>query len=299
MISVKCKNCGAELSIDTHGNLICPYCGTKNFMSDMDFTEYKNLRQNMLNYLRTENDARGDRADNNYIWSQADLLSLITIDGKTVNIRYTFCYEDDDVKTYITKDSVVNIYERNDLAKMNTTLEGIRKLSYPEAAGKDLTKSFPHIKAKFELNDGRHLLAFEKPENSYPLFAFGNLRPKHVAWIVSRMENFCCVFEYSGIVHGGLSTDTIYINPKTHEAFLYGGWWKAKYKTSFNSSTDLMEVRKISRKLLGEFINEAPQLFIDFMNSKPANDAYEDFSNWDRVIVDGFGGHNFTKFEEG
>ncbi|MCQ2534524.1 MAG: hypothetical protein MJ172_08165 [Clostridia bacterium] len=299
MISVKCNNCGAELSIDTHGNLICPYCGSKSFMSDIEFTEYKNLRQNMLNYLRTENDARGDRVDNNFIWSRNELLSMATKDNKTVNIRYTFYYEDEGVKTYISKDSVVNIFEKEDRNKLEATIRGISMLQYPEAAGKDLSKSFPHIKAKMELIDGRYLLAYDKPENSYPLFAFGNLRPKHVAWIVSRMENFCCVFEYSELVHGGLSTDTIFINPKTHEAFLYGGWWKARHKKDSSDNEDLKELRRISKRLLGEFIDESPELFIKFMESMPAEDAYTDFGNWDRVIVEGFGGHNFTKFQEG
>ncbi|MCQ2483368.1 MAG: hypothetical protein MJ153_07790 [Clostridia bacterium] len=299
MISVKCSNCASELAIDTHGNLICPYCGSKSFMSDKELSEYKNLRMNMLNYLRTENDLRGNRTGDNTIWSHNELLSLRASNGDIVNIRYTFYSEYDGVKTYITEDSVVNIFEKEDEAKATAVPGNIKLLCYPSAAGKDLSKYFPHIKVNLKLFDGRTLLAYSKPGNCYPLFAFGNLRPKHVAWIVSRMENFCCVFEYSSIIHGGISTDTVFINPTTHEAYLLGGWWKARQKHSFAKNEDLTALRLTADRLMGEFKAEAPHEFKDFIKSKPAEDAYTDFGNWDKVIVNGFGGHNFTKFKEG
>ena len=31
------------------------------------------------------------------------------------------------------------------------------------------------------------------------------------------------------------------------------------------------------------------------LNSDPESNAFADFEKWDKVIIDGFGGHNFIK----
>lgn len=298
MISVKCNNCAGELSIDVHGELVCPYCGSKTHFSDMELKEYKELRLNILNALRSMNDTEMDKADDNSVWNTKERISFVTTEGTVINIDYTFCYEEDGVRTFITKDSVIHVFKASEPYKADDMISSIRKLDYPSAALKDLSRYFPTVKGKFNLNDGGVLLALAKPENVYPLFAFGNLRPVHVAWIISRMENFCCVFEYSQIVHRGISMNSVFINPKTHEAFLYGGWWKAKRKYDVDK-TDLRMLRDVATKVTGDFMELGPKMYQEFLKNEPADIAYDDFADWDDVIERGFGGHNFRKFEQG
>lgn len=298
MISVKCGNCAGELSIDSQGELICPYCGSKTHFSDLELQDYKTMRLNILNALRSMHDSEMDAADDMSVWNNVENVTYNAENGNLININYSFTYVEDGVVTYITKDSVIHVFDKANRDKAKLMMSGINMLEYPSAAAKDLSRCFPTIKAEIELKDGGVLYAFNKPENAYPLFAFGNLKPVHVAWIISRMENFCCVFEYSEVIHGGITTNSVFINPKTHEAFLYGGWWNTKRKYS-SDSTDLKALRIVAKKVTGRFIESAPKEYQAFLNGSPSGmDAYDDFGAWDRVIEEGFGGHRFTIFEQ-
>lgn len=296
MITLKCRNCGGEMSVDIRGELGCPYCGSLAHFSDGDLAEYKEFRLNMLNFLRASADARSNEADGTFLWEYHKTEHFVAKNGSDISVNYLFYANDDGVDTFVAKDSVVMIFKRTDSLKINKMLSEINNVEYPSADLKNLRQYFPTVKSKIELKDGGMLLAIAKPENVYPLYAFGNIGPKHAAWIVSRMENFCCVFEFSDMVHNGISTDSVYINPKTHEAYLYGGWWKAESKGGRVNVTDLLAVRKVADKLLGPYKNEAPELFRKFIAGRPAEVAYDDFAIWDEVIEKGFGGHNFTKF---
>lgn len=296
MISMKCDNCASELTFNSNGEIICPYCGSKKHVSDLDLQEYKNFRLNILNYLRAQNDINADGTENDSVWNSHELVSFVAYDGTPINIRYTFCCEEDGVKTYVTKDNIIHVFGKDKDFMADRLINSVAALNYPSAAIKDLSKSFPSVKIRYSLQDGGTLVAISKPANAYPLFAFGNLRPKHVAWIVSRLENMCCVFEYNDKVHRGITTNSVFINPRTHEAFLYGGWWNFRTK-NFGDNADLLAIREVATKLMGEYICEAPELFREFIKNPPKADAYDDFALWDDVIVKGFGGHRFTKFE--
>lgn len=295
MISIKCSNCGAEMSVDTKGNLYCPYCQSTAHFSDDELKEYREYRMNMLQYLRASADENATKADSRFL-NYCDSIYFNSVDDQTFAIDYQFFYEEDNVKTYITQSSVVFVFEKKDIDKVSKFKEGIELLQYPSADMKGLSSCFPSIKMEAELEDGRYLLAVSKEENAYPLFAFGSIAPVHVAWIVSRLENMACVFEYSQLVHGGMSMNTVFINTRTHQAFLLGGWWKARKKFNIMDKKDLYDIRKVANQVMGELKGEAPKEFIDFVKGAPATEAYSDFSLWDTVIEKGFGGHKFVKF---
>jgi len=299
MISLKCRNCGGEMSIDAKGELACPYCGNKAHLSDVEYAEYKNFRLNLLNFLRSAADQKADAADDTFLWnSYHETEEFYSREGKKIIIDYMFYAREDGVPFYVAKSSVIYIFNPEDSAKVEKMTGAISRLEYPSADIRNLTKYFPTVKSRMVLEDGRILVAVSKPENVYPLFAFGNLRPKHVAWIVSRMENFCCLFEYNGIVQEGISLNSVFINPRTHEAYLYGNWWMARAKKNERDQADLKALRVVADRLMGEYKEEAPQEFIDFIQNAPAEDAYTDFELWDTVIEDGFGGHKFTVFSQ-
>ena len=114
----------------------------------------------------------------------------------------------------------------------------------------------------------------------------------HLAWIISRMENICCALEYSELMHGNITSESVWINPFTHEGCLFGDWRKVKSK---KSNGDLSNLRKTAIEL-AEDTSEPEQLY-RFLNTAPDSDAYADFEKWDKVIMDGFGGHNFVKMK--
>lgn len=283
------------MSIDLKGELACPYCGTKVHLSDREYDEYKKFRLNMLHYLRSAADEKADAADGTFIWDQGVTVRFRADDGSDVDVKYLFHSETDGIEMFVARESVIYVFPATKLSYIEKMQEQVGRLSYPPAAIKDLGKSFPLVKARIKLSDGRVLLAVSKPENAYPLFAFGRLEYEHVAWIISRMENICCVLEYSEIAHNGLSLESLFINPKTHEAFLYGNWWMAEKKSSLNKG-DLEAVRKIAKQLLGGSVSGIPEKFAAFVEGRPSADAYQDFSKWDEVIETALGGHKFVKF---
>lgn len=283
------------MSFDNKGELKCPYCGTKAYFSDTEIADYRNFRINMLQYLRSAADLAADSAPER-MWLNTENVYFYTTDETKISISYLFYSKQNDVDTYVTKQSIVFVFNPNDISKAQKMTEGLQRLEYPAADIKNLKKYFPSVVLRNTLQDGSLLVAISKPENVYPVFAFGNVKPEHAAWMVSRMENLCCVLEYSGLVHNGITVDSVYVNPRTHEGYLYGGWWNSYAKTDPSDNKDLWAIRDTADKILGEYKNDAPKEFRNFIKNAPAADAYSDFLLWDNVIEKGFGGHKFRKF---
>lgn len=297
MISYKCRSCGGEMSVGLNGSLVCPYCGTKNNFSDSDLAEYREFRLNMLNYLRAAADKSSADSSDIFMWNYHDTVHFKGTSGQEITVEYLFYSEDDGIKMYVAKNAVIYIFSRHKAVEADKMLHNITLLRYPSADVKSLNKCFPEIKGDIALEGGERLISVNKTENEYPLFAFGNIRGEHTAWVVSRLENICCVLEYSGILHSGISVDSVFINPRTHEAMLLGGWWKARLKKPGESSdADLKAIRTTASKLLGGYIDSVPDEFKRFIRNKPADIAYDDFAIWDMVIEKGFGGHKFITF---
>ncbi|RKM61349.1 hypothetical protein D6855_05510 [Butyrivibrio sp. CB08] len=297
--------------VHSSGDLVCPYCGTKENFSDAELAEYKKFRIHMLEYLKACSDADPDPDKTDRMWDRAEQLKLKSKDGEEVVVSYLYKTKNGQVSSYFTRYNVIyhfpadfrNHTDINNTAELHGNLTskaiaGLGKLNFPQADLKHLEKCFPQYSGTIVLSDGGMLLVFNKPEEFYPLELFGALEKEHVAWIISRLENICCVLEYSGICHGDICPDTICINPRTHEAMLFGAWWAVTdKKTSLlpSPNTDLVAIRKTARMILGYEAGQQSGSFEKFLKDKPTCDAYKDFENWDKVIEDAFGGRRFTK----
>lgn len=293
MITYKCNNCGGEMSISASGSLTCSYCGNKSNFSDSELKNYREFRTTMLTYLKALADNKADEKATGTLWGYSETALYETSDGEDVNIQYLFRANDDGVNMFMCKDSVIYIFEGEHKAKAARMLSAIKRVEFPGADVKNLDRCIPKLKAELELSDGI-LLAFEREENMYPLGAFGSLDYKHAAWIMSRLENICCILEYSELLHNGINLESVYINPFMHEAALYGGWWNTVTKP-LNSVDDLVAIRKVCDRVMGVNQYEVPNAFKAFLKNKPGRDAYEDFGIWDNVIEHGLGGRHFHK----
>lgn len=298
MLVCKCKTCGGEMSIDAAGGLRCEYCGNKAHLSDKELEGYKVYRSQMLNYIRVahDNEKASDYID--ALWNYAEHTSFKTSDGTNIDVSYLYKSTEGPATMYMCRNSV--LYHFTDAQRVGAShmLTGIDCIEYPAADIKGLDRCFPQLIGTYKLDDKGTLIAFKRDENVFPLAIFGALNPKHVAWIISRMENICCVLEYSSLVHAGLSVESVFINPNTHEAVLYGGWWNTNTKKFINpAKNDLVDLRKVATKILGIYKSDAPKELIEFLEGKPEKDAFSDFERWDKVINDGFGGRSFTKMD--
>ena len=187
-------------------------------------------------------------------------------------------------------------------------------LDYPSADTKNLSDFFPKVTSGFNLDDGTDILVVAKDEDEYPLRLFGKLHGRHVAWIISRLDNLCCVLECHGLGHPQLDPDTVFINPYIHQAYLYGNWWNVTKNNTLSS--DRMHVNTTAMNLYGlrntaafslgfndvsevTVREDIPAPFADFLKSAPEVNAYSDFEKWDETLIKSFGERRFYKFTGG
>ena len=150
----------------------------------------------------------------------------------------------------------------------------------------------------------------------------GKIPPRHVAWVVSSLLNLCCLFEFNGIVHNGISPTTVFISPQFHSAFPLGGWWYAapaggplthlppwvhrlasgvaKSKVA-DHKLDRECVRALALTLLGDRSGHSlrsdkdiPDPMLNFLRLPAGKSAYEDYAAWMRVLEDSFGPRKFV-----
>lgn len=282
LFKIGCDNCGAEYRINSRGEMNCPFCGSKIYLNDKDFEEYLKVRDEMLTKDCINNDLVNTDGDVLGIWHEETSKSFTSKYGRAITIKYFFSPEED---VYIGKEKIIYILDKN-------IFKSVEDLLFPSADIKNLQKYFPTIVNKIELDDGKALIALDKPENVYPLSMFNNLDAKQVAWMISRMENLGCVFEFNEIGFKKVDINDFYINPKTHELYFLGKNWDTFAKIS--TKRYLEDIRKVAAGVVND--STVPELCREFLNTAPETDAYSDFHKWDNVIENGFNGHNFHKF---
>lgn len=243
-----------------------------------------------------------DRYQNDEISTTGDVLSLwhnlCTINLPIKQNSDELSYIDISYSYHFTLSDTEDVYISNNsiwyIAYYNYCIN-TRRIQYPSADIKDLSKYLPKVITYFTLADGKLAINIDKPDNIYPLAIFSNLDAKQVAWMISRFENLGCLYEFNNVDFTGIHIEDFYINPKTHELFMLTGWKNFVYNDTSNSHQYLYDIRKIALSIINP--STAPQMCLDWLNSTPEKDAYEDFKSWDNVIMTGFNGHNFHHFE--
>lgn len=157
-------------------------------------------------------------------------------------------------------------------------------------------------------------------------FAGGALPPKHVAWIVSRLLELCCLYEIAGITHNGMTPASVFVSPAKHSAFPLGGWWySVKHRGELkhlppevyavaptdavvskiaDPRIDLMSVRAIARYCLGDpsgsrltTMADVPKPFADWLRLPSERTPVRDYAGWERVLAKAWGKRAFVKLE--
>ena len=267
--------------------MICPYCGSKTYWTEADFKGNEELRKKLLAYQMTAAENKENDAGSDTSFAVAGTDSFFMQNGQRLNIGYMWKHIYDRMACYLAKDTVVYVFDGKNGA--DAFRSGLSKLRFPEADNK-LSRCFPALKMEVALEDGKCVLVFERRPNFYPAEMFAPWPSVHLAWVISRMENICCALEYSELEHRDISGSSIWINPVTHEGALFGDWRNVR---PLAANTDLMALRKTAIALAED--THKPIELYRFLNEKPGRDAFDDFSAWDKVIVNGFGGHRFVK----
>ena len=290
----------------------CRYCGTQYVLNHEDTDYFNRFYQQMGQLFSADKDEQERRKQADALWEKAEEASFTTIDGSSISVRYLYHFKAEDTVTYIARRNIIFHLQKDWEQKVKDCRKAAAMLDYPAADTRHLSDFFPKISGGYALSDGTGLLVMQKEETEYPLCLFGKLSGRHVAWIVSRMENLCCVLEYSGLVHPLLGTDTLYINPYTHQASLYGHFWDVvRHRTPavngqkiYTTKDNLAALRHTAAQLLGYpqsgavmATEDVPQAFADFLNLPPKDTAYEDFALWDSVLLQSYGERRFITMQ--
>jgi len=148
----------------------------------------------------------------------------------------------------------------------------------------------------------------------------GILDAKHVAWIVSRLLNFCCFLKSTRLTHNALTTENVFILPESHQIQVLGGWfyavpeggnlkaapykaieygpYKLRTEKKGRYQNDLEMVKALARELLGSIdgVNlQAPKSMVDYLTLPAGYDPLEEFDHWYNTVLDkAFGAKTFV-----
>lgn len=320
MAILKCKMCGGTMEYDRDQNLaVCPYCESKSTVFEQDrklFEQFQNMFATLLNQEAQEPAEDG-------FWVDSSREELLREDGETIEIVYLTKQKTDLCTMYVAKKHVIFLFEKEHEEYLKRYKEMVSGIRYPnEEMEKELSNYIPKLVTNCRLADGRHLLAIEKKEGVYPLRMLGILIDRHVAWVISRLENLCCLLDYNDIVLNALTVDNLFVDPANHQLYLYGGWWFAGFRASETAGaskdvmpylvknalgqnrnrheTDLQSLRALAIKLLGYANAEAlkedgllPEPFKKFLQEDCEDNARADFAKWDIVLEQSFGQRKF------
>ena len=257
------------------------------------------------------------------IWEVKNLLTLETTLGKKISFKYLTEKKFELGMIYVGKKHILYKIEEKHKKYFDNAIKMINSINYADNNMKnEFQKLIPNIVSTYQSKaDNSYLMVIKKDENEFMLSSITNSIPekltdRHVAWIVSRLNNLNCFLSFNNIVLNGINVDNCFINPETHSLSIYGGWWYArkekdkmigttseifsvmpiKNKTEKIAlhSTDMESIRLLARQILYNK-NKTPKAFTDWLNSGSTEHAFKEFENWNKTLDQAYGKRTFVK----
>lgn len=259
-------------------------------------------------------------------WEEVGVKEVTTTEGKKYRFKYDHKNHFELGEMLTCKSVVAYFIEENYKNLYDNAIKMISSLKYANDKMKsEMKKYMPEIVCKFKTVDGKYILVIKKTHEVINLQAaldyFDNTSypkewDKHAAWIQSRLNNILCYLKYCGIVHNGISTESVFISPEHHGLCLYGGWWYATKegtkmisvpKKLYNNVPPNVLSSKLSSPITdGEFVKalgretlkkvKAPKPFENYMKFPATGKPVEDFNMWmDTILPKAYGERKFIK----
>lgn len=257
----------------------------------------------------------------NNTWEVPGILDFVDINNKQYRIRYkkkqTF-----ELGTRYVSDTIVAFFVDKKYDKLvknfYTSVSNIKYSS--DNMKKEFSRYMPSLVPLIETKDNYVIIINKSPDlillsdvlEYYKTNSFPVDWDKHVAWIHSRLLNILCFLKFNGIVHHGISTDTIWISPEHHSISVLGGWFYTtkendkmisipKKLFSFvppsilnkkisNSITDGELVKALSR----EISIKLPKPFENWLKFSASKNPMEEYKLWqDKILKESYGERKF------
>lgn len=222
-------------------------------------------------------------------------------------------------KCYITRTAVFYIFDKSYKKFYDNFIAHTKLKKLPANMELTFGKVFPTRVDTYTGNQEELIAVVHKEQENIPLewviksACKGEMPPRHFAWVTTRLLNLCCLLKvYYGLSHNGMELKNFFVNPATHDVFLYGGWQYAaplnepmigttkeimdvmpivvKSEKKGNILTDLESVKALGRKY-------GNKEFTDYFNSPSVNNPIEELRKWEDSLTNIFGPRRFIPFE--
>lgn len=255
-------------------------------------------------------------------WEISNVLVLRDNSGRTFRTQYLKAFTFELGEYYIADRSVTYILDQPHKRFFDNAVQQIKSLHYVNSnMEEEFSRYMPKIKYQFQRKDGKYCLILEKTPDVFLLsdilaYYKGAIPDRHAAWVMSRLYNLCCYFDYLGIAHNGLTLQNCFISPMHHTILPLGGWWyaikegekmfgvpkaiydvmpvKEKSEKLSCTRTDLEAIKLIGRQITDK--KTTPKPFLDFLNSGSSN-ALKEFQKWQSVLDGSYGKRRFVEMK--
>ncbi len=260
----------------------------------------------------------------------ADAVRISTLDGRAFDLSYRVRRPFELGETTVSATKLGFFVKSEHGALFDAGVAALRDIRFPDARVRaQMERFFPAPRGVYET--ATHKVAvFDKTEDVVVLSDLiahmgGALPPKHAAWVVSSLLNWCCFLEISGLTHNAISPGTVLVTPTHHAAFSLSFWYAARKGESLNVlppetfelvpadmartkkasiRLDLESVRAVGRACLGDPSGaslgaraDVPRSVSDFLRLPAADSAIADYRAWSEKALPGFGPRRFLKLE--
>lgn len=167
-------------------------------------------------------------------WEISNVVSIRDNCGKTYQGRYLKTFQFELGVAYVADLSVTYILDKQNKRFFDNAINQIGALKYANPnMEEEFSRYLPKIKHQFETRDGQYCLILDKTPDVFLLsdilaYYKNSIPDRHAAWIISRLCNLCCYFDYLGMAHNGLTLQNCFISPTFHTVLPLGGWWYAQ-----------------------------------------------------------------------
>lgn len=261
-------------------------------------------------------------------WEKKNFIRINKTNGKAIEATYLSSIKFELGETYVCNKHIIYVFDSDKKKYKDNMISSIKAIKYEnKKMEEEFKRYFPTILDEFTTTEGKHVVVISKTEDVFPLkdvlnYFNNKIENRHVAWIISRLQNICCFLKYNNIVHNGININNCFISPEHHAILLLGGWWYATKtdekmigttkeifdimpilsKSNKKSSpiTDLESIKLLGRTLCGysnprTFMKETdiPKPIAEFLIGGSGDDAYKEFQTWDTVLDKGYGVRKF------
>lgn len=257
-------------------------------------------------------------------WERKNFISFKIKNGKTIQLSYLASSSFELGMMYVSKLHIVYIIRNQYKKYFDNAVNILQNFQYrDENIKQNFERLMPKIIRHSELENGDYCLVLQKNANVYPLtnifhYYSGSIPDKHVAWIISRLNNILCFLNFSGYTHNGIVMSNCFICPESHDILLFGGWWyatkinhkmigapkkvfdilplKSKHSKLSSVITDNESVKMLGKELLGKK-DTAPKDFHDWLDSAYSKSPLDQFEQWSKALDRSYGVRKFIKME--